>query len=534
MGLPHVYRNSKENMKTIIKAILATSLVVVLLASCNDSTSTPPTSSANAFEVTPSASYTNFFATPFPTGTPTPATTQSGAMPGASFTVVPAAPDEQVYVDPEGWYSVNLPADMRPGRNTPNSFVGEGRILETGYLPYMSRPIDLCLWLANVVAKPEESAVHWMSPCSVQARENGYIVEYTIYENPSADLEHRFIYVKMGRSFPSIGGYVKHTVTWLKTAAETTAGTTSLSPEEATFWENPETVLSDASIMEYALPPEGQVEPTQDSLWRFVPEEMQPWKALQKAASLATKEPTAEEQLKPLGYELKVVETQPDYRQQLLRDGRLLFDYVFNVSKVYKFSTDSGPINAFVVNKLGTNYDGYYDSFLVVNDAIYSWDYASVDTANFAPILYQGDLLWAKGVKDAGVEIRRSNRQVLFTFRTYFATHLEVNSFQAWNDHWVLTAGDFVIQDGEILNQKLGFQEMFAWRVIKDKPLYLFRKGARLGLSYNGKFLLLPYEDIPRGLCCGLAANNPGMIADSMYFFGKREGVWYYVMVRFR
>jgi hypothetical protein len=262
---------------------------------------------------------------------------------------------------------------------------------------------------------------------------------------------------------------------------------------------------------------------------------MQPdWEALQRAASLAPKEPTVEEQLKPLGYELKVAETQPNYRQQLLRDGRLLFDYVFNVSKVYKFSTDSGLINAFVVNTADTRYHGYFDSFLVVNDAVSKWDYASSDTANFAPILYQGELLWAKGTQDAGVEIRRSNRQVLFTFRTYFDTRLEVNRFRAWQDHWILTAGDFVIQDGQILNQKLGFQEMFAWSLSEDKPIYLFRKGAKLGLSYNGKFLLLPYEDIPRGLCCGLGVNNPGVLDNSMHFFGKRDGVWYYVVVRFR
>jgi hypothetical protein len=229
-----------------------------------------------------------------------------------------------------------------------------------------------------------------------------------------------------------------------------------------------------------------------------------------------------------------VVETQPNYRRQLFRDGRLLFEYVFNVSKVYKFPTDSGPITAFVVNTVDTRSGGGFDSFLVVNDAIYKWDYAPADTANFAPILYQGDLLWAKGTQDAGVEIRRSNRQVLFTFRTYFGTGLAVNSFQAWNNHWILTAGDFVIQDGEILNQKLGFQEIFAWRLIENKPLYLFRKGARLGLSYNSKFLLLPYEDIARGLCCGLGVNNPGVMGHFMHFFGKREGVWYYVMVKFR
>jgi hypothetical protein len=210
-----------------------------------------------------------------------------------------------------------------------------------------------------------------------------------------------------------------------------------------------------------------------------------------------------------------------------------LFDYVYNVPKVYKISADSGPVTAFVVNVIGTQYNGYFDSFLVVNDAIHAWDYASSDTTNFAPIFFQGELLWAKGTEDAGVEVRRSNREVLFNFRTYFGTHLEVDSFRAWDDHWILTAADFVIQDGEILNQKLGFQEMFAWNLIENKPVYLFRKGARLGLSYDGKVLLLPYQDIPRGLCCGLGVNNPVIYGDSMRFFGQRDGVWYYVVANF-
>ena len=218
-------------------------------------------------------------------------------------------------------------------------------------------------------------------------------------------------------------------------------------------------------------------------LTNFVPGKAEPdWEVIRKEHAALPKELTVEEQLESLGYALKVVETQPNYRQQLFRDGRLLFDYVFNVPKVYKFSTDPVPIHAFVVNTVDTGYSGYFGSFLVVNDAIHLWDYSPSDTANLAPIIYQGELLWAKGVQNAGVEIRRSNREALFTFRTYFATHLEVDSFRAWNDHWILTAGDFVVQDGEILNQKLGLQEIFEWSVIEDKPVYLFRKGARLGI----------------------------------------------------
>jgi hypothetical protein len=536
MFLNSIMGNKRQSIvKIIIKAICPILFVVVMLTSCSGSAPTPQSSSTNTFEAALSAAYTEFAETQTALPTGTPAATQFPTIPGASFTVVPPAADEQVYVDPEGWYSVNLPADMKSW-DKPNVFTGGNRLFETDYLPYMSKPINLCLWLANVESNPKQSSVNWMPPCSVSGKtDDGYNVDFAIYENPLADPDHRFIYVKMGRLYSWVDTHIKHTVTWLKKAPETNSGTSLLTPKEASFWENPDTLLKDATITEYVLPPEAQAGPMVEMLTSFVPEEAKPdWEAIRKEYAALPKEPTVEEQLKSLGYQLKVVETQPNYRQQLFRNGRLLFDYVFNIPKVYKISTGSGPITAFVVNVMGTQYNGYFDSFLVVNDAIYAWDYASSDTANFAPILYQSELLWAKGTENRGVEIRRSNREVLFNFRTYFAAHLEVNSFRAWNDHWILTAGDFIVQDGEILNQKLGFQEMFAWSLIDEKPVYLFRKGARLGLSYDGKVLLLPYDDIPRGLCCGLGVNNPGVYDRSMRFFGKRDGVWYYVVAKFQ
>ena len=521
-------------MKTI-KTILLLFLAIIILISCNRSVSITAMSPTSAVETSVPAASTEIAETETAFFTTVPTAFPSATDPVSLFTVVPPEPDEQVYIDPEGWYSVNFPADMRT-IDKPNAFVGEDGIFETGYLPYMSKPLNLCIWLANIVAKPEESVIYWMDPCSVTVlSETGYNVSYIIYENPLADFKHRFVYIKTGRSYPRVDSYIKHTVSWLKTASE--LGHTSLSPEEVSFWENPDTTLSNASITEYVLPPEAQVGPTQEILFHFVPQDVQPdWEALMKKIPTPQKEPTVEEQLRSLGYELRVAEPQPIYRQQLLRDGRLLFDYVYNLPKVYTFSTNSGPIAVLVVNTVDMRQNDYvyFNSFLVVNDAIYVWDYSSSDTANFAPILYQGELLWAKGVQNASVEIRRSNRDVLFTFRTYFGAHLAVDNFQSWNGHWVLTAGDFLVLDGEILNTKLGFQEIFGWNIIDDKPVYLFRKGARLGLSYDGKVLLLPYDDIARGLCCGLASNNPRTIDDSVYLFGKRDGIWYYAVVKFR
>ena len=129
--------------------------------------------------------------------------------------------------------------------------------------------------------------------------------------------------------------------------------------------------------------------------------------------------------------------------------------------------------------------------------------------------------------------IKKSNGTVLFTFATYFFASLPAVHFRAWNGHWVLDVDNFVIQDGEILNTKLGFQQIFGWSLIKDKPTYFFRKGANVGISYDGQILPFRYQDVAHGLCCGPAQNNPSIADGFAHFFGKRDGDWYYVVVKF-
>jgi len=97
-----------------------------------------------------------------------------------------------------------------------------------------------------------------------------------------------------------------------------------------------------------------------------------------------------------------------------------------------------------------------------------------------------------------------------------------------------LEVGDFVIQDGEVLNPKLGFEEIFNWSLVKDKPTYFFRKESRVGISYGGQILPLQYQDVAHGLCCGPSQSNPRISDDFMHFYGKWDGVWYYVVMKFK
>jgi hypothetical protein len=268
---------------------------------------------------------------------------------------------------------------------------------------------------------------------------------------------------------------------------------------------------SNISVTEYALPPEAE----NKVLWHFVPEE-----ALSGQAVNTTTSPTPHKTtLKELGYEIN--------NMQLYRDGRLLFDLVTHVSDIYTVSTDSDPVTAFIVEvDLGR------ESYLIQNDAISVWGY-SVQDPPLAPVLYQGELLWLKASKDSLVQVLKSNQEVVFSFTPYNEPVYSVSRFKAWNSHWILVAGDFLIQDGEILNKKLGFEEVFNWSLVKDKPTYFFRKGSRVGISHDGQILPIRYDNVEHGLCCEPALDNPSMGNDSISFFGKRDGVWYYVVVKF-
>ncbi len=522
-------------MKPINKISIIVFLAAILISSCIGPQFRPKTEPTIAMETALAGVRTAVAETQTaqPTFTPTLTPTYP---PSLAPTNTPQP--RQTYTDPEGWYTVSFPIDWKPVNNEPNHFAGNGGYFKTGYLPemgYVTRAITTCLWYANIEAEPEESEINWMPQesrkCSVTSKSSSYRIEYSVMENPETDAEHRFVYLEEG-IYPnsSFGRYTSFS--WAKPVyylAKFDPGIIPLSSEESIFWGDPSSLPSDVSITEFALPPEVQAGPTEhDMLLHFVPEDIWPeWVTKkQEATSTPHEKPTIEEQLAVLGYELRG-DIREGKGRKLFRDGRLLFDFVGHVSNIYTFSTDSGPITAFVISiGIGPR------AFLIENDAINLWEYGSMDP-NYAPILYQDELLWAKVNQNSQIEIKRSNQEILFTFETFFSSKLHMDNFSSWNGHWILEAEGFLVQDGEILNEKLGYQEIFNWGLVKDKPTYFFRKGSRIGISHGGKILPIQYQNVAYGLCCSFASNNPYTGEESINFFGKRDGVWYYVLIKF-
>jgi hypothetical protein len=94
----------------------------------------------------------------------------------------------------------------------------------------------------------------------------------------------------------------------------------------------------------------------------------------------------------------------------------------------------------------------------------------------------------------------------------------------------VLEVDGIVVIDGEIINDALGYDEIFEWHLINGKPFYFFRQGQMVGMSYAGQVLPWRYDDVIHGfLCCDPAVYNIQSSELGVWFYARVNGVWNYV-----
>jgi hypothetical protein len=99
-----------------------------------------------------------------------------------------------------------------------------------------------------------------------------------------------------------------------------------------------------------------------------------------------------------------------------------------------------------------------------------------------------------------------------------------------WEDQWVLEVlpGEVIVA-GDSLNERLGYAEIFEWRLLAGRPFFFFSSEDGVGLSYDGQVLPYRYDEVPHYLCCEPALANPGYNEMMVWFHGLRDGVWHYV-----
>lgn len=102
----------------------------------------------------------------------------------------------------------------------------------------------------------------------------------------------------------------------------------------------------------------------------------------------------------------------------------------------------------------------------------------------------------------------------------------------AWENHWVLELPGLIIQDGEILNDALGYSEMFTWRLIGGKPYYFFRKDGRINAAYGGSVIPLDYDEVIYKPQFGMSILlQMQKYENGLMFYARRGDIWYYVVI---
>lgn len=108
-----------------------------------------------------------------------------------------------------------------------------------------------------------------------------------------------------------------------------------------------------------------------------------------------------------------------------------------------------------------------------------------------------------------------------------------VENFWSWDGHWWLEMDGVVVRDGQLLNQQLGYAEIFNWGLLNQEPFFLFQKQAQYGLNFAGQELPIFYDDIIHGqLCCGPGIYNIASTPLESNFFARRGDIWYFVQVQ--
>jgi hypothetical protein len=130
----------------------------------------------------------------------------------------------------------------------------------------------------------------------------------------------------------------------------------------------------------------------------------------------------------------------------------------------------------------------------------------------------------------AGVGSPVNTIRGLWTYATHWALEIaNVNETLAADNSIAMDVTGQIIQDGELLNERYGYEEAFGFQLLQGKPFYYFKREGRIDYSYNGKEFPLGYTNIHHYGCCSAGAANPKVFPDLVAFFAQRGEKWFYV-----
>lgn len=287
----------------------------------------------------------------------------------------------------------------------------------------------------------------------------------------------------------------------------------------------PMLVTPDLTIEEYPIVAQGVDTPSHFEYFQRIPSDVldrrRPWREPSAEGSLESYNAA----LATFGYRL-VLKRKPgwDYPFYDLYEGESLVKS--DLDAIWPVSVNSaGDDFALLVEKLNG------PTYLVRRETIEQWDQGR---HCYIPPVFVGDDLVAVevGEQHERYVVRREGKTV-YDFTALVApgprADNPVRGLWSWAGHWVLEVEGQVIMDGRSLNQELGYDEIFGWRLLKGQPFYFFRKNNRIGVSYAGQELPCQYDEVIHYRCCEPAAFNVFGNEMMVWFHALRDGMWYYV-----
>ena len=226
--------------------------------------------------------------------------------------------------------------------------------------------------------------------------------------------------------------------------------------------------------------------------------------------------------LQLFGYELKSTTNNGNDTRYSLNQG---------TSLVKENITSWRPIS---VNASGTDFALQFEEFnggswLAQKESFKEWD---VSGSMFIPPVFVGDdLTWVRWDPEYQKVDLEQDAGTLYSFTAVFMVKDPVEKLASFDGHWVLEVDGFLIQDGEILNNKFGYDEIFGLDVIAGKPFYFFRQDGKVQISYGGEILPLNYDNVPHYACCEPAMFNAEGNNHMAWFYALKDHTWYYVEI---
>lgn len=228
--------------------------------------------------------------------------------------------------------------------------------------------------------------------------------------------------------------------------------------------------------------------------------------------------------LAAFGYHLEANTTPPFSGYSLYRNSALIQR---NIAKFWPISIQK-PMNGSGQGDFLLSFETMDGEKLVASlSGIRPWPGQDQSLGNTPPVYFGNRIAFAESV---GSEVSvYAGSDLLYTGPS--ATR-GVHSLQTWGDsHWALELTGDVIVDGQDLNKTMGYDGAYGLQIIAGQPFYFFNRGGQVYLNYAGHELAYKYDQVVHDNLGSLAVFNPGGTGHIAWFYGLRDGVWYYVEV---